>query len=68
MSDTVILWMQNLYDREIEEAKETIKNEELMSLGYEGSENPHIINIQKLKEYISKLNELKSSLTNNNIE
>ena len=41
------------------------KNEELMPLGYEGSENPHISNIQKLKEYIIKLNELKSSLTNN---
>lgn len=65
MSDTVIFWLQNLYDREIKEAEDTIKNEKFMSLGYKGSENPHNSNIQILKEYISKLNELKSSLTNN---
>ncbi len=33
MSEIVILWLQNLYDREIKEAEDTIKNEELISLG-----------------------------------
>ncbi len=65
MNETVRIWLEELYTKEIEEAKETIKNEHLWELGYNGNEpiNPHTENIEVLKEYIevleSKLEELK---------
>ena len=65
MHETVRIWLEELYTKEIEEAKEIIKNEHLWELGYDGAEpiNPHTENIEVLKEYIevleSKLEELK---------
>lgn len=65
MNETVRIWLEELYTKEIEESKETIKNEHLWELGYNGNEpiNPHTENIEVLKEYIevleSKLEELK---------
>ena len=65
MNETVRIWLEELYTKEIEEAKETIKNEHIWELGYNGEEplNPHTENIEVLKEYIevleSKLEELK---------
>ena len=65
MNEMVKIWLEELYKKEIEEAKETIKNEHMWELGYNGNEpiNPHTENIEVLKEYIevleSKLEELK---------
>ena len=65
MNETVKIWLEELYKREIEEAKGTISNEHLCELGYDGNEpfNPHTENIMVLEEYIEvleeKLEELK---------
>lgn len=64
MNETVRIWFEELYKKEIEEAKGTIENEHLWELGYDGNEpiNPHTENIMVLEEYIflleEKLNEL----------
>ena len=59
MNETVRIWFEELYQNEIEEAKEAISNEHLWELGYDGSEpiNPHTENIKVLKEYIETLEE-----------
>lgn len=64
MHETVRIWLEELYTKEIEEVKETIKNEHVWELGYEGEEpNPHTENIEVLKEYLEvledKLEEVK---------
>lgn len=65
MHETVKIWFEELYKKEIEEAKGAISNEHLWELGYDGNEplNPHTENIMVLEEYIelleSKLEELK---------
>lgn len=65
MNELVRIWLEELYTKEIEDAKETIKNEHMWELGYNGEEpmNPHTENIEVLKEYIevleNKLEELK---------
>lgn len=65
MNETVRIWLEELYKKEIEEAKGTIENEHIWELGYDGNEpiNPHTENIEVLKEYIEvleeKLEELK---------
>ena len=64
MSETVKIWLEELYTKEIEEIKGTISNEHLWELGYDGEEpNPHTENIEVLTEYLevlkSKLEELK---------
>lgn len=63
MNEIVKVWLENLYKREIEEAKGTIKNEHLWELGYDGEEpNPHTENIETLKEYIKVLEEMLDEL------
>ena len=59
MTEMVKIWLEELYTNEIEEARDTIKNEHLWELGYNGVEpvNPHTENIETLKEYIKVLNE-----------
>ena len=58
MTETIKIWLEELYTNEIKEARETIKNEHLWELGYDGEElNPHTENIEVLKEYIKVLNE-----------
>ena len=59
MNEMVKIWLEELYTNEIKEARETIKNEHLWELGYNGEEpvNPHTENIELLKEYIKVLNE-----------
>lgn len=59
MTETVKIWLEELYTNEINESRETIKNEHLWELGYNGEEpvNPHTENIELLKEYIKVLNE-----------
>ena len=59
MSEIVKIWFEELYKKEIEESKETIKNEKMWELGYCGDEpvNPHTENIAALNEYIEVLEE-----------
>ena len=58
MNETVKNWLKGLYLREIGETKETIKNEHLWELGYDGDElNPHTENIEMMSEYIDVLKE-----------
>jgi hypothetical protein len=65
MHETVKIWIEKLYKKEIEDAKGTIENEHLWELGYNGEDgwNPHTENIEILSEYIEvleeKLEELK---------
>lgn len=58
MNETVAIWLSNLYEDAIAEAKASIKNEHIWELGYDGEEpNPHTENIELLKEYIEVLEE-----------
>ena len=58
MNETVKIWLEELYTKEIEEIKATIKNEHLWELGYNGEEpNPHTENIELLEEYLEMLEE-----------
>lgn len=59
MNETVKIWLEELYTNEIEKTKETIRNEHIWELGYNGEEplNPHTENIEVLKEYIELLEE-----------
>ncbi len=38
MNETVRIWLNKLYEDAIKEAKETIKNEHILELGYKGNE------------------------------
>ena len=64
MSETVRIWFEELYKKEIEEIEGTISNERLWELGYGGSEpvNPHTENIEVLTEYLGLLREKLSEL------
>ena len=58
MNETVRIWFEELYTKEIEEVKGTIKNEHIWELGYDGEEpNPHTENIEVLEEYLERLEE-----------
>lgn len=59
----------NVLEAEIADARETIKNEHVWELGYDGEEpvNPHTENMEALREYIETLEETlgrKGSLEN----
>ena len=59
MSEIVKFWIKGLLENEINEACETIKNEHIWELGYNGEEpNPHTESIEMLKEYIEYLEEM----------
>lgn len=63
MNETVNLWLKRLYKDAIRKTKETISNEHLWELGYNGEEpNPHSGNIVLLYEYIDALEEKLSEL------
>lgn len=58
MNETVKIWLNDLYNNEIEEVKGTIKNMRLCELGYDGEEpNPYTENIKIQEEYIEVLKE-----------
>jgi hypothetical protein len=65
MNETIKIWFEELYKKEIKEIKGTISNEHLWELGYDGNEpvNPHTENIVVLQEYLEmlekKLDEIK---------
>ena len=66
MNETVKIWLEELGNStkeeiktEIEEVKDTISNEHLCELGYDGQEpNPHTENIMVLMEYLEMLEEM----------
>lgn len=59
MNETVKIWLNKLHEDAIKEAKDTIKNEHIFELGYEGTDsNPHTENIKTLNEYIEALEAL----------
>lgn len=63
MNETVRIWLEELYSKEIEEIKGTISNEHLCELGYDGEDpNPHTENIEVLMEYIEVLEEKLAEL------
>lgn len=64
MNETVKIWLEELYKKEIEETKGTIENEHLWELGYNGNEpiNLHTENVEVLKEYIEVLEEKLAEL------
>ena len=58
MSETVKIWIKELFEKEINETNGAIKNEHLWELGYNGEEpNPHTQNIETLTEYLEYLKE-----------
>lgn len=58
MSETVKIWIKELFEKEINETNGTIKNEHIWELGYDGEEpNPHTQNIETLTEYLEYLKE-----------
>ena len=64
MSETVRIWFEELYKKEIEEIEGAISNERLWELGYDGDEptNPHTENIAILMEYLELLKEKLAEL------
>ena len=64
MNEMVKIWLEELYKKEIKDAKDTIKNEHMWELGYNGKEpvNPHTENIMVLEEYIEVLEEKLAEL------
>lgn len=64
MTETVKLWLENLYNEAIKEAKGTIENERLWEKGFneKGEPNYHTMNLIYLEEYIQVLKELKEKL------
>lgn len=58
MNETVKIWFEELYKKEIEKIKGTISNEHIWELGYDGEEpNPYTENIEMLQEYLELLEE-----------
>ena len=56
LSEDCKLRIINMLDKEINEIPDTIKNEHLWELGYDGEDpNPHTQNIENLKEYRKRL-------------
>ena len=61
--DLVKLWSEeckqrviDMLDKDIKEIPDTIKNEHIWELGYDGEDpNPHTQNIETLKEYLKHL-------------
>ena len=64
MNEMVKFWLIYLYEREIEEAKENLKNHKLWLLGAKNREEEimETENIANIHEYIRTLTELKENL------
>ena len=63
MDEMVKIWVQNLYNEEIDNATKAISNERLWLKGSTTAEeqNSHIENIRRYEEYIETLEGLKES-------
>lgn len=64
MNETIKIWLEKLYENEIEETKGTLDNEILwaMAQGDKEQVSIHFENIALLKEYIEVLKELKNNI------
>ena len=63
MDEMVKIWVQNLYNEEIDNATQAISNERLWLKGSATAteQNSHIENISRYEEYIETLEGLKES-------
>ena len=63
MDEMVKIWVQNLYNEEIDNATQAISNERLWLKGSATAteQNSHIENIKRYEEYIETLEGLKES-------
>ena len=63
MNEMVKIWVQNLYNEEIDNATKAISNERLWLKGSATAteHNSHLENIKRYKEYIETLEGLKES-------
>ena len=63
MDEMVKIWVQNLYNEEIDNATKAISNERLWLKGSTTTkeQNSHIENIKRYEEYIETLEGLKES-------
>ena len=64
MNEIVKNWLTDLYEREIEEIKGTISNENLWMIGSETKEEEqmHVDNMANLNEYIATLKTLLNDI------
>ena len=63
-NEVVEIWMANLFNRELEDTKDTINNEEMWDLGSDtmDAQLGHEDNIENLKEYTSILEDVLRQL------
>ena len=63
MDEMVKIWVQNLYNEEIDNATKAISNERLWLKGSSAvtEQNAHMENIRRYEEYIETLEGLKES-------
>ena len=63
MDEMVKIWVQNLYNEEIDNATQAISNERLWLKGSSTAmeQNTHMENIKRYEEYIETLEGLKES-------
>lgn len=64
MNEMIKFWLVDMYDENIEDAKGTIRNEEMWAKGSPSkeSEQMHLDNIADLQDYITVLEELKENV------
>ena len=64
MNEMIKTWLNAMYDENIEDAKCTIRNEEMWAKGSPSKEGEqmHLDNIAVIQEYITVLEELKENV------
>ena len=64
MNERIKFWLIDMYEENIEDAKGTIRNEEMWAKGSPSkeSEQMHLDNIAVLQDYITVLEELKENV------
>ena len=64
MNEMIKFWLNAMYDENIEDAKCTIRNEEMWAKGSPSREEEqmHLDNIADLQEYITVLEELRENV------
>lgn len=64
MNEMIKFWLVDMYDENIEDAKCTIRNEEMWAKGSPSKEEEqmHLDNIADLQEYITVLEELRENV------
>lgn len=64
MNEMIKFWLVDMYEENIEDAKGTIRNEEMWAKGSPSREEEqmHLDNIADIQEYITVLEELKENV------